>query len=553
MRRQPAKHPAKLLQKLGVHDGPVMIAVTVIAVFQYIFLLKLWEGYLLKWSDVAVHSNVVTAGIAITLLGVLLIPLTSFHRWRTATAATRQLERPARDQTFNQIRHTLHEQVNRSSLAATPDLWYTPKNINALEVRHDRPAHHGAVVVGVGQRKRQNDDPEVFAAELGHEISHLELGQTSSEVLIRRLVGLHFRVIGWLVLVFIAALGFIDTLGIPQQMPFGGFLPIFDLNIYVRLTAHFAVLALSSFIIFLYSYYFVVRREHLHDLRGSQLVGSNVLADRVFEPIANSAASWRAIRDFFELHPSPARRAHVVRSREFILLSPVLFPLVLVSSLPIMILLATGWENYFGIARHWWNLGVTVGAGLLLYMILSADLARLGIAVVVYRGRWVTVLTYSACAGVATQLSRIVIGGIYGWRDGVPVNELLVKIGSGIVLGGGRYALMIVAVLLGLAWLSGVRVAAQGEGGTLTGLAIDRMACAIIVIGAFSILSLQSLQYMIDVTVVIGVVVVFYVSWFVATNRCTMCGRWPWETLGLGTKCKCGHERLRELRRFVEL
>ena len=58
-------------------------------------------------------------------------------------------------------------------------------------------------------------------------------------------------------------------------MESGGFVLVFDSTIYVQLAAQFAVLFLSLAIVFVYSYFFIVRREHIHDFRGFELNGED--------------------------------------------------------------------------------------------------------------------------------------------------------------------------------------------------------------------------------------------------------------------------------------
>ncbi len=88
--------------------------------------------------------------------------------------------------------------------------------------------------------------------------------------------------LGWFVAIFLLGLGFIDRTGLESNPPYRGFNPIFDVTIYLALSSQFIVLLLSSLVVFAYPYFYVIRREHVHDIRGSQRAGSDALASKVF-------------------------------------------------------------------------------------------------------------------------------------------------------------------------------------------------------------------------------------------------------------------------------
>jgi hypothetical protein len=270
-------HPTCLLARIGISDGPALVAIVATIALQYAFLAKLWEGYPIRYMDDVIHHNVVIAMGALSLIGGALIAFFSLRRWRLGVKSAKRLERSATHQSFDAIQIELRTIAARSTLSSVPILLYTPRNANALEVREHNGNLEKAVVVGLDQRTYQREEPAAFAAMLGHEISHLELGATRAEIGMRRAVILHFRVLGWLIAIFVLLLGFMDRRGLGSAPPLGGSVPIFDVAIYVQLGAQFAVLLLSSAIVFVYSYFFVVRREYVHDFRGSQLARSSAL------------------------------------------------------------------------------------------------------------------------------------------------------------------------------------------------------------------------------------------------------------------------------------
>jgi hypothetical protein len=209
-----------------------------------------------------------------------------------------------------------------------------------------------AVIVGLEQRTRQRDRPRAFEDMLGHEVSHLELAETRLAIWARRAVLLHFRTLGWAAATFCLALGFVDRRGIGSHPSFGGFVPVFDGTVYTGLSSQFVVLILSSAIVFIYSYYFVVRREHMHDFRGSQLAETDALADVFAAQRSSAFRPFDAFTDFFNLHPNPTARTRVIRSRDLILLSAILYPLVMSGLQPLTLLLTAGWRDFFGVSRE---------------------------------------------------------------------------------------------------------------------------------------------------------------------------------------------------------
>ncbi len=347
----------------------------------------------------------------------------------------------------------------RSTLPSAPALLYTPKSANALEVRERGGAADKAVVVGLDQRAYQRREPAAFAAMLGHEVSHLELAATRLEI--------RTRILGWLVAMFLVLLGFIDRRGNGSAPPLGGFAPVFDSTIYVQLGSQFIILVISSAIVLLvYSYFLIVRREHIHDFRGSQLAGTDGLADalgtqraRAFIPRLVAAA-----RSFFTLHPNPAARVQVLRGRDLILLSALLYPAVMLALQPLILLLLAGWRDFFGLSAEAWNVGLTVASGLFLYAVLRADLTRLGLGLLLNARRYSFLLpVYALVGGASTQIPRVVLEIVFGMRRDYPLGLILERISNGITAGAGMMVLTISAILASLAYLNAIRIAATGK------------------------------------------------------------------------------------------
>lgn len=538
-------HPARLLSRFGISDRAAAVAIAVTIGMQYLFLAKLWEGYPIRWMGDVIHRNVVLSMIGLTVVGAIAIAAASLRRWRRGESAAAKLERPATNPSFDAIRSALLGIAGRSTLPSLPALLYTPKNADALEARERGKPTGDVVVVGLDQRTRQRDRPNAFEAMLGHEVSHLELSETRLEIRARRAVVLHFRILVWSVAIFCLVLGFIDRRGIGSRPAHGGFVPVFDGAIYAGLTSQFAVLVLSSALVFVYSYFFVVRREHIHDFRGSQLAGTDALADVFADRRPTKFPPFDRLADFFTLHPNPSARAQVIRSRDLILLSAVLYPLVVSGLQPLTLLLAAGWRDFFGISREVWNVGLTFASGLFLYAVLRADLARLGLGLLLDARRYALLVPlYALVAGLATQVPRIVLEILFGIRREFSFGQIAERIWSGTLSGGGRIALMTTAILALLAWLNAIRIAAVGEENAGRWSGVDLAISAVLVVGAFTIASLSTASFMTDVLILCLLVVFVYATWFALACRCRECGRRRLSALRATTLCGCGHDQL---------
>lgn len=548
------EHPALLLRRLGVSERPAALVIILLILLQYLFLAKLWEGYPIRWVNDVIHINVVIAGIVLSVLGVLTITGMSYFRWSRADATARRLDKPATDTSFDAIRSSLEKLTERSTLNQQPDLFYHMKDALALEVR-EYGAYSGAVVVGLQQRDKQRQDQRSFEAQLGHEISHIEVGATRFEIGARRLIAFHFRVFFLLLVVFLMTLGFIDRLGIGSEPPAWGFAPVFDTTIYIGLSVQITVLILSAVIVFVYSYFFVVRREHIHDVRGSQLAKSNSLATSVFDESQSPHRSNRvysALKEYLALHPNPNARRRIVLRRDVILISAVTYPAIVSGIQPLAQLLTAGWRTFFEIEQYWWNLGLTFTTGLVLFMALSADVARFGLTALVNSrriGRQISV--YAAIAGIGTQVPRILLEVIYGLRKGFPVEMIGMRIWNGILTGGLNLMILVVLLLVVLTYLSAVRAAATGEHVSGRWFAIDTYLKALLVLGGFAAVSLKNPGIITGILIALSILFVFHLSFYVLSNSCPKCKRRRVSALLLKSQCVCGYDHLVQLHRWT--
>lgn len=434
MRAGPA-HPVKLLERAGLSDVPAAIVITVVAVLQYVFLGRLWEGYLLSYVGDVIAENVVLTVTLLGLGGAFVIAGIAVLRWVSVSEANRALEKDATNASFDGIRNLLAKVTVRSTLSDPPMLRYTPRNALALESRQDWRGANPAVVVGLEQRTRAAADTDTFAAQLGHEVSHLELGGTGIEVVVRRLVALHFLILSWLFVVFLVGLGFIDRTGLASVVPNGGFNPVFDGAIYVGLSSQFFVLALSSAVVFIYPYFYVVRREHAHDLRGSELAQSDALRHH-FQAMPARRLWLNGWGSFWTLHPSARARWRVLERRDVLLVSVFLYPALVAGPQSLLLLLTAGWRSFFDVDEVLWNIGMTAVSGGLLFLALSADFVRLGLSLLLRRSNVAWVLIYAFVAAAAMQVPRIALELSSGLRNGRTVDEVVDRILGGLATGG---------------------------------------------------------------------------------------------------------------------
>jgi hypothetical protein len=97
-----------------------------------------------------------------------------------------------------------------------------------------------------------------------------------------------------------------------------------------------------------------------------------------------------------------------------------------------------------------------------------------------------------------TQVPRTILEILFGIRREFSFDQIVERIWTGTLSGGGRIALMTTAILGLLAWLNAIRIAAVGEANANRWSAVDGTISAMLVVGAFTIASLStpSLSFM---------------------------------------------------------
>ncbi len=532
-------HPAKLLNKIGITDRLSGIAIVCIAVLQYLFLAKLWEGYLIRYMGDFVHPYVVWTGMIVSCIGVAVIAYSSLTKWSVGNKSAIKLEKPATHESFQAIQKKVTKIGLRAELEELPVLYYTPKNSDALQVR-DSIKQPSRLIVGLNQRRANAIHPDAFEAQIGHEISHLELGETKKEVRTRLLLSLHIKSLSLLVIIYLVALGFIDTLGVDYNGKLGGLAPTFTYEVYRPFQMHAIPLALSTIVIYVYTVFFLVRREHAHDIRGSMLAGNNVLADSVFEPNSRKETFFSKINDFFGLHPSYSSRAQIVLNKDYILLSIVLYPLIVAGIQPLVLLLTAGWDNIFDIETNWWNLKITTISALFLFMILRADVVRIGLDWLINRPSPNKILFYVFSAGLATQLPRLIMQIVHGMRHEIPVSGIAFRFVDGLVHGGGKVILLLACVLVLCSYLCSVRLAAFGEQTSYFVRSFESIFVALIIVVGYMISSLTSISFLGMLIFLLCLLSVVYLVVLIIFSDCKGCGKKRKNSVFLHSRCSCG-------------
>ncbi|WP_424973217.1 hypothetical protein [Dinoroseobacter sp. S76] len=540
-------HPGVTLAKAGVGDRAAIAVVAFTCFVQYAFLSRLWDGYISRYAGELIPRSVSALATLMVLGGGVIIVAFSVYRWRQGTRAAQSLERPAQHQSFDTVRNLLSDVSARSSLRAVPALLYTPKNANALEVRQSG-SYPSAIVVGLSKRSHARRDPSSLSTQLGHEVSHLELGATREEVLYRRVITLHFRVLGFGIAVFLAALAYLDRGGVSHSGGIHSFRPVLDLSIYVQIAGQLLVLLLSCLSIFLYSYYFLVRREHLHDLRGFALAGWKSDPEFVFEAQGKRSA-LSSIESFFTLHPSRQSRVQIVKKRDHLLVSAVAYPLIVSMLQPLFLLLSTGWREAIGFERPAWNLGLTLMSGLMLFALLRSDIARLGVMALVRpkQDMWI-ILIYALMVGLATQIPRMFLEVDFGLQREFPISVIAQRIWQGTVQGGFNVVVMVACAMLISVYVSAVVTASKGTARRLWFIVAETMVLSLVVICGFVVMSLNSWAFRAEVLAFGGFITAAFLVLVNLTQRCRNCGRKRTSAIWLQSKCSCGKDHSSELR-----
>lgn len=542
-------HPGVALAKAGVGDRAAMAVVAFICLVQYAFLLRLWDGYISQYAGELIPHFASSLATLMVLAGSGIIIAFSLHRWRQGIRAAQSLERPAQHHSFDAVRNLLSDVTARSSLNAVPALLYTPKNANALEVRQSG-GYSSAIVVGLSRRSHARNDPAVLSTQLGHEISHLELGATREEILYRRSITLHFRVLGFGIAVFLAALAYLDRGGASTSGGIRSFWPVLDLSIYVQIAGQLLVLLLSCLSVLLYSYYFLVRREHLHDLRGFALAGWRSDPEIVFEA-EGKRSELLSIESFFTLHPSRQSRVQVVKKRDHLLVSAIVYPLIVSMLQPLFLLLSTGWREVFGFDRPAWNLGLTLMSGLMLFALLRSDIARLGIMALVRpkQDMWI-ILIYALMVGLATQIPRMFLEVDFGLQREFPISVIAERIWQGTVQGGFNVVVMVACAMIISVYISAAVTASESPARRLWIAAAETIVLGLVVICGFVVMSLNSWAFRADVLIFGGCVTATFLTLVTLTQRCRNCGRRRTSAIWLRSKCSCGKDHSSELRQL---
>ena len=117
-------HLAVVLRRAGVSYTAAMFVIATTCALQYVFLSRLWLGYIYQYSGELIPSSIALGGILTTALGLIAIAVISIRRWRRGDTAARNLERPATHISFDSVHEVLRDVSARSTLKSNPTLLY---------------------------------------------------------------------------------------------------------------------------------------------------------------------------------------------------------------------------------------------------------------------------------------------------------------------------------------------------------------------------------------------------------------------------------------------
>lgn len=197
-------HPSLVLRRLGVREAYIGAAIGMLLALQPVYLAVILHNYLIRPEGYAISDRGAFAALAV-FVAVLFAGLLFWFRRidRLRFARRRTWERPARHESFAQLRQVLDETLQSAGVHRPVSLYYHVKFADAC---YTVEVEDGArVVVGAALRGALREDDRLVRTMLAHEVSHVELGSTEREHRIRQWVVRYF--VSLVLLVAFLALG----------------------------------------------------------------------------------------------------------------------------------------------------------------------------------------------------------------------------------------------------------------------------------------------------------------------------------------------------------
>lgn len=369
-------HPVPALKRIGINDDRVFIAIVLLISLSVIPALYRVIAYLSFLEE----NLILTTREVVVINGGAVLLLASVLGWY-ARNLRRGLQDPARqglsmlqNQKFAGLLDEVKALCARIGLQADIQFHYNPfeNDVNA-QVFKKRSTFY--VNVSRGLWKLYQRDKAVCLSIIAHELSHVELNDIRFSNLFRWCLNAYLIVFAWLLAYVLFILNLDKFFGewaweMPLTSVFGPML-----------------MSLSGLLgAYIYSYYFLIQRELIHDIRAIQIMEDAEGLITWFKGVS-VATTYRSIAArtrhlllyFFGYHPFPKARLVAVSEKHPYLINYYIFPfvsgvLVLVVPQLVRIILQD-----FDLLSPALDAAISlVLPTLLTYLLLQSDFGRLG-------------------------------------------------------------------------------------------------------------------------------------------------------------------------------
>jgi hypothetical protein len=413
---------------------PALTAVLYLLAVQVAFLATLIHNFLL-FPQGNQFAGVTPRAVGLT--ATLLIPLGALWQarrtWRRLKVSA-ALERPAKYPLYSYVQTLLSTVLKCSSVQRDIELCYHMVNAEACHVT-ERSRSPDRIVVGVNKAVSAPQQQRLLESLLAHEVSHLEQRRTRVETWARAALSIYVQSAAAVLATTVLLVGYLEPEVRDDGTAIAGFLPQWNPDLLPRFVIPIMIQALVSLMIVGLSYFVLIRRELLHDLRAMQLVRHQSLLTERFDPecklrqtkptLRRFGESWSEIRG---IHPTVCHRARVLAARDWVTLDSGVYPLIAGLLLTTPLLLLGPVLQALDVLEVPSNaIATIVGAGLI-YCVTRADIGRFA-GLRLTRRAWIVPWVRYCCAMAASSTFVGLLLGLWygvrrlGWRAFVPVIE----------------------------------------------------------------------------------------------------------------------------------
>jgi hypothetical protein len=414
--------PISALAQLGVSDIPALAAVLYLLIVQIAFLATLIHNFLLFPQG---NEFVDVTPRAVGLAATVLIPLGALWQarrtWRRLKVSA-ALERPARNLLYSSVQGLLSTVLKRSEVQRDVELCYHMVNAEACHVTEGLRGPD-RIVVGVNKAVSATQQPRLLESLLAHEVSHLEHRRTRVETWARAGLLIYVQSAAAVLVTIVLLVGYLEPEVRDDGTAIAGVLPHWNPDLQSRFVIPIVIQTLVSMMIVGLSYFVLIRRELLHDLRATQLVGHRSLLTERFEPecklrqartgLQRLGESWSEIRG---IHPSVCQRARVLTTEDWVTLDSGVYPLIAGLLLTTPLLLLGPVLQALDVPKVPSNVIATLAGAWLIYCVTRADVGRFA-ALHLTRQAWIMAWVRYCCTMAASStFVGLLLGLWYGIR-----------------------------------------------------------------------------------------------------------------------------------------